>query len=123
MTLVLISVFGIAGILSRYGVDQMLIGTNWGTGSYWPWSTFFINTFGSFVAAIIFFWATRRSLSPEWSTALLVGYCGGFTTFSAYALQTFSLIEQGRLSVAALYLTLSPIAALIGVVFARTLIS
>lgn len=94
--------FGILGISCRYGVDQMI------DNSTFPLSTFLINMAGSFLAGLIFALGERQDLSPSLQTGLLVGFCGGFTTFSAYALQTFLLLEEERFLPAFGYLFLSP---------------
>jgi CrcB protein len=102
--ILLISFLGVLGILSRYGIDQSLGSWN----ENFPLTTFVINILGSFLAGSIYAYSTYREISPGLQTALLVGFCGGFTTFSAYSLQTMLLAEKGKLLPALAYLTLSP---------------
>lgn len=101
-TTLLIAVLGLLGVLCRYGIDRLL--TDWNLN--FPVSTLAINIIGCAVAGSIA--ALDRSLTSPWSQALMVGFCGGFTTFSAYALQAVTLIERGRLAASMIYLFLSP---------------
>jgi fluoride exporter len=68
-------------------------------GGHFPYGTIAINILGSaligiFAASAL---ATSRSLiSTEVRIFLMVGVCGGFTTFSSFSLQTFDLLREGR---------------------------
>ncbi len=107
----LVAVGGAIGTLARYLVAVAALPIS----RHFPWSTVGINVAGSFV---IGFWATF-SLSdgraaPSESTRLfvMVGFCGGFTTFSSFSLQTFDLIRGGDLTRAALNIVLSVVLCL-----------
>lgn len=104
----MIATFGVLGVLGRYGIDK-LIGNDGG----FPWSTFGINIAGSFLAGVIYFFSERQVISSNLHIALLVGFCGGFTTFSAYSLQTFLMFEKEKMFLALTYLFVSPILGLI----------
>lgn len=106
--LVLISAFGFFGILSRYGIDQFFNHSN----TSFPVSTFIINFVGSFLAGVIFSLGER--MTSEIQLALLVGFCGGFTTFSAFSLQTFSMLDRGQYLLGISYFFLSPVLGLLG---------
>jgi len=109
MTLLMIGLCGLIGIFSRYGADLYLSRF---TGTF-PFTTFAINLLGSFVAGLIYATGVEKQiLSPEWRTALLVGFAGGFTTFSAYTLQTVVQWEQGYRGLATFYCLLSPVAGM-----------
>lgn len=97
--------FGLIGIFSRYGVDKAMENAN----ETFPASTFLINILGSLAAGCIYVAAERYELSPSLHTSLLVGFCGGFTTFSAFSLQTMMMMEKGRFLPALTYLIISPI--------------
>ena len=92
-------------------------------GATFPYGTFLINVTGSFVLGFIAAYLATRTYSPAWWLLLAVGFCGGYTTFSSYAFETFNLIEDGSLFLALLYFVGSPVAAfaavLIGTVFGR----
>lgn len=70
------------------------------TGPQFPWGTILINIIGSFV---IGFFGTltasgsRFSVPPDARTFVMVGICGGFTTFSSFSLQTLELARDGRI--------------------------
>jgi len=62
----------------------------------WPWGTIAVNIIGSFLAGILFGISQKTNLIPETlSLFLLVGFCGGFTTFSAFALDNLKLFQEG----------------------------
>lgn len=115
--LLLVALLGVVGVLSRYGVDQW-VGTG---GSGFPVSTFMINALGCFAAGVVLVLGERQLLSPVLQTGLLVGFCGGFTTFSAYALQTVMLLEKEKFVPAILYWTISPVVGLAMVFLAITI--
>ncbi|MGE3757658.1 MAG: CrcB family protein [Pseudobdellovibrionaceae bacterium] len=107
-TFLAIGLLGLLGIFSRYGLDLIFFESN----PSFPVSTFLINILGSLLAGLIYVMAHRYNIAPQIHTALLVGFCGGFTTFSAYSLQTMHMLERGQIGSALLYLTLSPILGL-----------
>ncbi len=107
--LVSISVFGILGVLCRYGLDKFMVNEN----QAFPLPTFTINILGSFLAGLVYAVGERQEISPILQVGLLVGFCGGFTTFSTYALQTFTMIDRERLFPAIAYLVTSPILGLL----------
>jgi CrcB protein len=68
------------------------------TGPRFPWGTLLINVLGSFVIGLIAALTLtpgRIGLHPDLRIFLMVGVCGGFTTFSAFSLQTLELLQTG----------------------------
>jgi len=62
-----------------------------------PYGTLLINITGSCVLGFFLTWTTERVLAdPRWRLLVAVGFCGGYTTFSSYAYETFVLLEQGQ---------------------------
>ncbi len=110
MILLSIGLAGGLGAVFRYLIDQNLY-----SDSSFPVSTLSINCLGSFLIGILFVISTEKGLSKEVALILGTGFLGGFTTFSAYALQTLNLAKDGNFSVAALYFVGSPLAALVAV--------
>ena len=101
-----IAVFGIVGIFGRYGLDTWLAPYT----EAFPISTFGINLLGSFAAGLLFVFGFERGALPEdLRIGLMVGLLGGFTTFSAYSLQSARLFESGARPMATLYWLLSPL--------------
>ncbi|MGZ3696812.1 MAG: fluoride efflux transporter FluC [Bdellovibrionota bacterium] len=122
MDFVWIGVFGLVGVFSRYGLDRLA--QRW--VSAFPFGTLGINLLGSFLAGLLFVVGTEKAhLPPELRIGLMVGLLGGFTTFSAFALQSARLLETGEIGPAALYLVGSPLlglgAALLGLTLGRAI--
>ncbi len=110
MPLLLVSLFGLLGVLCRYGTDV------WVSQRYagdFPASTLIINAAGCAIAGMIFALGSAGKLpSLALTTGLIVGFCGGFTTFSAYALQTVLLAEKAGWTSALSYFLISPLVGL-----------
>jgi CrcB protein len=82
----------------------------------WPWATFTINVSGSLLIGLLAGWlATRGEAAEPWRLFLGVGVLGGFTTFSAYSLETMRLIERNDWLGASTYSAGSVIAGLAAV--------
>ena len=97
-----VSAGSIIGGLTRY-----LVGLALETGSSFPWATLFINATGSL---IIGFYATltgadgRVLARPEHRQFVMTGFCGGYTTFSTFSLETFRLFHGGMKYLALAYI-------------------
>lgn len=105
MTKVLLAVGsgGFAGSVLRYLVYKYFENPQ-STG--WPWGTLAVNILGSLLAGILFGISEKTNLIPETlSLFLLVGFCGGFTTFSAFALDNVKLFQEGAYAHNLLYIT------------------
>jgi fluoride exporter len=75
-----------------------------------PWGTMIINITGSFVIGLfgtLTLASGRFPVSENLRLFVMVGFCGGYTTFSAFSLQTFDLIRNGAVTRAALNIALS----------------
>jgi len=100
MRYLLIAGFGGIGSLARY-----LIGTAIAerTASRFPWGTMVINVSGSFLIGLIMVTlATRATANPNWRAALVVGFLGGYTTFSSFEWETFSAVRSDGIWMGAL---------------------
>jgi CrcB protein len=99
----MIALGGMLGTLCRYGlatwVEQRV-------PSQFPYGTVVINLTGCFVAGLLFPLFEQASVAPELRLAVFTGFLGGFTTFSAYGLQTVVLAD-GLLWIAALNVLVS----------------
>jgi len=118
-----ISLGAIAGANLRYYVSRMAARLLTPT---LPWGTLIINVGGSFILGFFMVWSSERVLaSAKWRPLVAVGFCGGFTTFSSYSFETFSLFEQGHYTLAAGNFAannlLSLAAVVAGAVLARSL--
>ncbi len=103
---------GMAGSVSRYLIQcamQMWLASHSllrGRVSI-PWGTLVVNVLGCFLIGAIVTLIARHTTdnSSHWALLLLsTGFCGGFTTFSSFALEGIQLIRQGDLLEATLYL-------------------
>lgn len=120
MKLALLGLCGALGVYARYGVGLAV-----GASSY-PLATLSVNVVGSLLAGLVYaLFAERAIASEEWRLALMVGFLGGFTTFSAYSLELAHFLEEGKLGAAAGYVALSAIlgvgAVIGGLVLGRAL--
>lgn len=87
------------------------------TGPGFPWGTLAINVLGSFV--IGWFGAItsmdgRWDVHANWRVFVMVGLCGGFTTFSAFSLQTMELLRAGAPGRAGAYVVGSVVLCVLG---------
>lgn len=105
---------GFLGSVCRYLIGLIPVSES----TVLPIKTLFINLLGSFVIGLIAFSLPEtKTLDPRLVLMLRVGVCGGFTTFSTFAFETFELIERNCISAAILYAMLSVVLG-IGAVFA-----
>ncbi len=85
---------GAAGSLTRFLVGNAIVAR---LGAKFPYGTAIINITGSFLIGFAMTWLTERSeLSPNWRLLLVVGFLGGYTTFSSYQWETLSLVRNGE---------------------------
>jgi fluoride exporter len=114
---------GAVGSALRFGVNlaapQVL-----GTG--FPWATFIVNILGSFVMGLLSAALVEKfSDQPDLRLFVTTGVLGGFTTFSAFSLDVFGLMQRGENSVAIVYVlasvSLSILAVFAGFMVARAL--
>jgi len=78
-----ISAAAIVGANLRYLLSRLALRD---FGPVFPFGTLIINILGSFIVGFFVIWTTERVLvDPRWRLLVVVGFCGGFTTFSSYA--------------------------------------
>jgi CrcB protein len=96
---------GAAGSLLRYG---MSVGMHRLLGGGFPYGTLTVNVVGSWLIGLLYVLLVERSAAaPVYRLLLMVGFLGGFTTFSSFSIETLNLIESGELFKAALNVGLS----------------
>ena len=104
-TLILVGIGGLFGSVLRYLVAVFFARQ---AASTFPYGTFVVNLAGCFFIGVVFALSEKGNLiSPEWRILLTTGFCGGFTTFSAYGLQTVVLADGGILWIAVLNVVVS----------------
>ena len=68
-----------------------------------PYGTFAVNILGSLLLGILIGLSSRSLPTPEWRMLLAVGFCGGFTTFSTFSLETAELLRGAHYTAALVY--------------------
>lgn len=68
-----------------------------------PWPTLAVNVLGSLALGMILRWAVANDASPQVRAFLMIGVCGGFTTFSAFSLETAGMLHAHLFGRAAAY--------------------
>lgn len=109
--LLLVGFGGFLGSVSRYvtvkAIDSRL-------NAAFPFGTLTVNVVGSFILGLVFMLATRKLGMTEQTRLFLgVGFCGGFTTFSAFALENFTLIEQKMAGMSLVYIVVSVVVGIL----------
>lgn len=108
---------GFIGAILRYLIGLLPVHTQ----SSFPIKTLLINIAGAFIIGLIVVLGAKRNWNPQLILFLKVGICGGFTTFSSFALETNQLMEQGAVWSAGLYAVLS-VAGAVAAVYAAQFI-
>jgi len=85
------------------------------TGPGFPMAVLSVNVLGSFLMGLFVVYAAQRGLT-HWQPFVMTGVLGGFTTFSAFSLEAFTLFERGETSAAAIYVGASVCLSIAGLV-------
>lgn len=80
------------GSLLRYGLS----GAFQRAGNNFPAGTLLVNLIGSFLAGLFWGIPEKAFFHPNWKVFIFAGVLGGFTTFSAYGLESFNLLRAGK---------------------------
>ncbi|MBS1978966.1 MAG: fluoride efflux transporter CrcB [Bacteroidetes bacterium] len=101
----LVGIGGFLGSVVRYYSQQFLAKS---IPSVLPYGTLAVNIIGCFIIGIIYGLSSRGNvLSPDWRIFLATGFCGGFTTFSAFSYESISLMQDGEYLYLSIYITAS----------------
>ena len=103
---------GALGSAGRHWVSTLAV-TRWGNA--FPWGTLFINVTGSLLIGVFAGCNSGWLAGENTRKFLMIGICGGFTTFSAFSLQTLELAQKGEWSRAGLYILASVALCILGV--------
>lgn len=73
-----------------------------------PYATLSVNIIGSFIIGLVLAISMKdEHFANNWKLFLATGICGGFTTFSAFSMENMQLMQNGKTSIAFLYIVLS----------------
>ena len=119
MNCVFVGLGGLVGSVLRYLVSFIPLRHESG----FPLVTLGINVLGAFLLGLIMAAAGKNpSLDPRALLFLKVGVCGGFTTFSTFALEAHGLLSSGKPIVAMLYMILSVVLSVFAIFGAQALV-
>ena len=109
--LLLVAIGGALGSMARYGVG--LGAARLFPASAWPWGTLTVNVVGGLAMGLLVGWMGLRAGSGQETLRVFatVGLLGGFTTFSAFSLETVQMVERREYGVAGAYVLLSVVLA------------
>ena len=96
------------GSLCRYGIAVGLETTK----SNFPYPTFWANFISCFILGILTAYVLKSDVNPHLKLFFMTGFCGGFSTFSTFTAEVFSLIQTGNLLTASAYILASLIICL-----------
>ena len=116
----LVFVGGGLGAVARHGINRAGLAL---LGPGFPWWTLAVNVLGSFLIGVLAGWFGAMETGQDTRLFLVTGFLGGFTTFSAFSLDTLTLWERGALLHAGFYIfasvMLSLVAAAMGLLLTR----
>ena len=100
-TLLAVFLGGGLGSLSRYGISILMVRLQLNN---FPWATLISNTASAFIIGILMGsqLVGKDADSSIWKYFLAVGFCGGFSTFSAFSMETVELAQNGNMHMAAI---------------------
>ena len=110
---------GFVGTCCRFLINKLFL-IVW--RAPFPLATFIINVLGCFIFGLLSGILSRNGIiSPRLNALLIVGFCGGFTTFSTFANEAFNLSQNGQIATSLLYILGSVIIGLFAVWFGMLL--
>jgi CrcB protein len=90
---IMISIGAVLGANARYLVGHLISRLG---GPAFPLQTLVINSTGSLALGYVLFWCTQNGVVGPWRLALTIGFCGAYTTFSAFAHESLALLQGGQ---------------------------
>ncbi len=104
--IILVFIGGGIGSISRYGISQLFL-TQWENKFSATVATLSSNVLASLILAIVWISIDLGKLPQNLKFLILVGFCGGFSTFSTFSFETFQLLRQGYFAIAVLNILIS----------------
>ena len=114
-----VGIGGFIGSVLRYLISLVPVNEKFS----FPIKTFITNVIGAFIIGMIVALALKRpDMDPKTTLLIKTGFCGGFTTFSTFALESSDLIGKGQWGIAVTYMVLSVVMSILAVVAAEAII-
>ncbi|PID42117.1 MAG: fluoride efflux transporter CrcB [Proteobacteria bacterium] len=125
INMLVIAIGGALGAIARYSLVGWI--SEW-LGKSYPYGTWLVNILGSFLIGVAYIFVIEKfHATPEIRSLAMVGFLGAFTTFSTFSLETVSLLQNGRVITAVLYVsssvTLCVMATAAGMMLAKPLVN
>lgn len=115
MTYLWVALGSALGGVGRYWISGLIARS---IGEVFPWGTLVVNVSGSFLIGFVAFLTAsegRFLIHPDARAFILIGICGGYTTFSSFSLQTLMLLRDGDVFRASAYIMVSVAVCMAGV--------
>jgi CrcB protein len=118
--MLLLMLGGAIGTVARYELGRWISSAEWVQNSGFPLGTFVINVTGSFVlgATMVAIGHISTDTGQDVRFLIAIGFCGGYTTFSSFEWETYTLVRDGSWRMAIAYVVSSVIAGFVGVIAA-----
>ena len=118
----LVGIGGAVGSMLRFGLGEW---TKQFAFGQWPLGTWIANILGcTLIGILVGYFATQMNSEAEQNYRLLLvtGFCGGFTTFSTFSLESLQLLRSGHIGLAVTYMLSTVLFCLMGVALGNSLI-
>lgn len=113
--IILVGLGGGAGSILRY-LTSVLVTKHF--NAIFPLATFIVNILGCLIIGLIFGYIDRyQAINPNLKFLFITGFCGGYTTFSAFASESLNLFQNGNILIAILYIATSILTGILAVWF------
>ena len=110
---------GFLGSIGRYWIGQLLSQRS----ESFPWATLLVNTTGCLLIGILLGYFTSHTESEMGRLFLVIGFLGGFTTFSTFSAETIHLMQSGKSAAAGGYIAASLICSLLATFLGKQIVS
>lgn len=114
MNIAIVAIGGALGAVCRFGISTFHF------EQAFPVATFITNLIGAFLIGFVVGIAEKGDCSDRLILFMQTGFCGGFTTFSTFSLESMNLLSTGKYLIGGSYIVASLVCCIIGVALGRT---
>lgn len=109
----LVGLGGLIGSVARYALGLLFSKI---AKTDFPWGTFAVNISGCLLMGVFIGYSVKQNwVNEQWQMFFIIGFCGGFTTFSSFAFENISMLQQQNFSGFILYATGSVLLGLLAI--------